>query len=292
MNAFENRNPAVIAIYYLSVIAVLMLSQNPILLLLCFFGAFFHSLLTGGRKNTRAYLFYLLLFLLLALINPVFSHNGKTVLFVLNDAPITLEAIVYGAVSAGVIVTVLLLFRSFTEIMSRDKLLYVFGKLSPKLALILSMGLRYVPLFKERAGKIKESQRALGLYKEENVFDKIKCDLRVFSILITWALENGITTADSMSARGYGRGRRSYYSLFKFRASDAVILTLTLLCVALTLIGMALGTLDFDFYPSLVMSQITPLGMISYTAYGILTMLPIFTETEERIKWKYLQSKI
>jgi energy-coupling factor transport system permease protein len=220
------------------------------------------------------------------------SHNGKTVLFVINDSPITLEALVYGAVSAGILITVLCLFRIFSEIMTRDKLLYVFGSLSPKLALILSMGLRYVSLFRERARKISESLLALGLYKEENIFDKIKSDLRVFSILITWALENGITTADSMSARGYGKRRRTYFSLFKFRKSDALLLILTILCSALTLIGMAMGTLDFIFYPTLKFVNLAPLGVAAYTAYGLLSVLPIILETEERLRWKYLQSKI
>jgi energy-coupling factor transport system permease protein len=288
MRSFENSNPIVITLYFLSVIGILMFSQNPILLLLGFLGSFFYTLI----RSRRIPVFYLFLFILLTLANPLMSHNGKTVLFVINDSPITLEALVYGAVSAGILITVLCLFRIFSEIMTRDKLLYVFGSLSPKLALILSMGLRYVPLFRERAKKISESQLALGLYKEENIFDKIKSDLRVFSILITWALENGITTADSMSARGYGKRRRTYFSLFKFRKSDSLLLILTILCSALTLIGMAMGTLDFIFYPTLKFGNLTPLGIAAYSAYGLLSVLPIILETEERLRWKYLQSKI
>lgn len=288
MRSFENSNPIVITLYFLSVIGILMFSQNPILLLLSFLGSFFYTLI----RSRRIPVFYLFLFILLTLANPLMSHNGKTVLFVINDSPITLEALVYGAVSAGILITVLCLFRIFSEIMTRDKLLYVFGSLSPKLALILSMGLRYVPLFRERARKISESQKALGLYKEDNILDKIKSDLRVFSILITWALENGITTADSMSARGYGKRRRTYFSLFKFRKSDALLLILTMLCSALTLIGMAMGTLDFIFYPTLKFVNLAPLGVAAYTAYGLLSVLPIILETEERLRWKYLQSKI
>ena len=288
MRSFENSNPIVITLYFLSVIGILMFSQNPILLLLGFLGSFFYTLI----RSRRIPVFYLFLFILLTLANPLMSHNGKTVLFVINDSPITLEALVYGAVSAGILITVLCLFRIFSEIMTRDKLLYVFGSLSPKLALILSMGLRYVPLFRERAKKISESQLALGLYKEENIFDKIKSDLRVFSILITWALENGITTADSMSARGYGKRRRTYFSLFKFRKNDSLLLILTILCSALTLIGMAMGTLDFIFYPTLKFVNLAPLGVAAYTAYGLLSVLPIILETEERLRWKYLQSKI
>lgn len=292
MRSFENCNPVVIVVYFLMVIGILMFSQNPLLLLLGLIGALAYALMQSKRPAIKTHLFYFCLFLVLSLINPLTSHNGKTVLFVINDSPITLESLIYGIVSAGILITVLYLFRSFSEIMTRDKLLYVFGSLSPKLALILSMGLRYVPLFGDRARTISESQRALGLYKEDNVFDKIKSDLRVFSILITWALENGITTADSMSARGYGTHRRTYFTLFKFKKSDVLILILTALCSVLTVIGMALGALDVRFYPSLKLQHLTPLGITAYTAYGVLCALPIILEIEERLKWNYLRSKI
>ena len=292
MRSFENCSPIIVAVYYLSTVLLLMLFQNPILLLLGFLGGFSYTFLQSRRLSLKLHLGFFALFLLLSLVNPLFSHNGKTVLFFLNDSPITLEAILYGAVSAGGIVTVLYLFSSFTAIMTRDKLLYVFGSLSPRLALVLSMGLRYVPLFRERAGKIADAQRALGLYKEENILDKIKSDIRVFSILITWALEHGITTADSMSARGYGIRRRTHFSLFRFRRGDGILLALVLFCDALCAVGGALGAFSFAFYPTLSAPSLTPLGALALGAFGLLSFLPILLETEERIKWRCFKSRI
>ncbi|MBQ8496364.1 MAG: energy-coupling factor transporter transmembrane protein EcfT [Clostridia bacterium] len=292
MKSISAYNPIVICIYYLSAAGILMFSQNPILLLFGAIGAIAHFLLRNGQKNARSHLYFFLIFIVLGLVNPLVSHNGKTVLFVINDAPITLEATVYGFVSAGILVTVFYLFRTFTDIMTRDKLLYVFGRFSPKVALVLSMGLRYVPLFRERAKKITETQKALGLYKDDNIFDKLRCDLRVFSILITWALENGITTADSMEARAYGTGKRTYYSRFRFGTSDILLLCVIILCTGMTALGLAWGALDFAFYPMLTFTESTPLGIASYLSYGILMMIPIFAETGEKLKWQYLRSKI
>lgn len=292
MRTLEGCNPWVITVYFLSAAGILMFIQNPILLLFGAFGAFAYSIVRSKRPSARSHLFYLLLFLVLALINPLFSHNGKTVLFVINNSPITLEACIYGAVSAGTLVSVLYLFCSFSEMMTRDKLLYVFGSLSPKLALVLSMGIRYVSLFGERAKKIFDCQKALGLYKEDNIIDKIKSDLRVFSILITWALENGITTADSMTARGYGRAKRTHLSLFKFGASDIFLLILTLACASLTVCGAVLGKLDFVFYPEVRLVDISPLGVVAYAAYALLALLPVILEIKEALRWRYLISKI
>lgn len=283
-------NPIVLTVYFLAMAAILMFSQNPIFLLSGLTGILAYRLLRGGRASS--FLFYALLFAGGTLLNPLISHNGKTVLFVLNDSPITWEALVFGAVSAGGIVTVLLLFRSFYEIMTRDKLLYVFGMLSPKLALVLSMALRYVPLFRKRAGEISDSQRALGLYREENLPDRLKADLRVFSILVTWALENGITTADSMAARGYGRGKRTFYTQFRFRPRDAAYLFTILSCFAAAILGIACGAVDIRFYPVIRLASPTPIAWTAYAACGILALLPILTESEEKIRWHCLRSKI
>ena len=45
--------------------------------------------------------FYLPLFLLVAVTNPLFSHNGVTPLFFMNGNPVTLEAVVYGVFYLG-----------------------------------------------------------------------------------------------------------------------------------------------------------------------------------------------
>lgn len=292
MQNFDNLNPIAVSIYFATVAGIAMFCMNPILLSFSLFGAILFFLLRNGRKQIKSHLGFLLLFFVMALINPLFYHNGATVLFVINDRPITLEAAVYGVVASAMILAVLYWFRSLTQIMTSDKLLYVFGKLSPKLSLVLSMGLRYVPLFNRQTKKINAAQTALGLYKDDNIIDRIKGKTRVFSVLLTWALENGIITADSMAARGYGTGRRTHFSLFRFRKADIVLLLLTLIFGAVTCVSLGTNALDIIYYPKIEASAFTPMSVLGLTAYGILTLLPIFIELEEKIKWNCLKSKI
>lgn len=292
MRSFEEYNPVATAVYFLSAAGIAMFCMNPVLLMLSLFGALMIFFLRNGRKNGKSHRMFFLLFLALIVINPLVSHNGTTVLFVVNHSPITLEATIYGVAAAVMILAVLYWFRSFTQIMTSDRLLYLFGKLSPKLALVLSMGLRYVPMFSRQTAKIQQSQTALGLYKEDNIIDRFRGGMRVFSVLITWALENGITTADSMTARGYGIGKRSHFSIFRFRKTDIFLMCATGILLTITLISIGSGALDFAYYPSIKSTPLSPTAVMGYVSYGILILLPSIIEAEEKLKWKALQSKI
>lgn len=290
MRSFAEHDPIAVAVYFLLVTVITMFSADPIIFLLSFAGAVTYYVYVNRTSRAKNYLFSFALFLVTALINPLISHNGVTVLFVMNNDPVTLEAAVYGLFAAVMIISVFYWFASFSDIMTSDKLLYLFGALSPKLALVLSMSLRYVPLFSKQAKRIDAAQKGLGLYREDNVIDGIRGKLRVFSVMVTWALENGIVTADSMSARGYGIGKRTRFSVFRMQAADAVLLITSVLLAFVALV--TLSGLEYEYYPVLSFPYITPWGIIGYSAFAVLTLLPTVTEIKEEIKWKYLRSRI
>jgi energy-coupling factor transport system permease protein len=234
----------------------------------------------------------LMMFAVTVFINPLFNHNGATVLLVINDNPITLEATLYGIVSGLMIIGIIYWFRTFSQIMTSDKLLYLLGSVSPKFALILSMTLRYIPLFEKQTQKVINAQQALGLYKDNDLVGKIRGGIRVFSVMVTWVLENGVITSDSMTARGYGIKKRTHFSIFKFRRQDIVLTATTIILFAVILTGILLGSVDFRFYPTIVKAESDIISFITYISYGILAFFPTITEAEEKIRWKYLKSKI
>ena len=292
MRTLEDSNPIAAAAYFFAVTGIAMFSMNPCLLLISLCGALLYFLVRNKTRGAATHLWMLGLFFVLSLANPLFSHNGATVLFILNDNPVTLEAAVYGVVAAMMVLAVLYWFRSFAQIMTSDKLLYIFGGLSPKTALVLSMGLRYVPLYSRQASKIRHSQIALGLYKDDNLIDRFRGGVRIFSVLVTWALENGIVTADSMAARGYGSGRRSRFSIFRFSWSDVFLMTATLVLFGFTAVSVGSGSLLFTFYPTIQPPDVTPLAVSGCVSYGLLVLLPTILEAEEKIRWTCLKLKI
>lgn len=292
MRRFSDRNPIVLLVYFLATAGIDMFTMHPVLLSFSFLGALLYATLLGDGHSFKSHLFPLCLILGMGLLNPLFYHNGQTVLFVLNHNPITLEALLYGLVAGFMGAGVLYWFRCFSKIMTSDRLLYLFGSLSPKTALILSMALRYVPLFKKQWQSIVQSQKGLGLYKEETVLDSLQGNVRVFSILVTWALENGITTADSMVARGYGTGRRSFFSLYRFTKEDGSYLLCILLLSGCTLFAMGQGCLTMVYYPALSLSPMGLWGTMGVCCYGLLCLLPVVNDVLEDLQWKFLASKI
>lgn len=290
MRVLAESNPVVTTVYFVAVAGIAMFSANPVISAISLLGAVVLFVMNNGRKNLSTHFFSLLLFAVMALVNPLVSHNGATVLFVMNNNPVTLEALVYGICAALTVIAVLYWFRSFSQIMTEDKLLYLFGTLSPKLALTLSMALRYVSLFGTQIKKVQTSQKALGLYKDDNIVDSFKGGMRVFSIMVTWALENGIITADSMSARGYGTGKRSRFSLFRFKTEDVFLISAAIVLTLLSVYG-TIGT-TFEFYPHISVTEVDTRAIIGYASYGLLNLMPVIIGVKEELKWKYLRSKI
>ncbi len=290
MRTFADSNPIAAAVYFLVVSGIAMFSANPVISAISLVGAVVLFLMNNGRTSLSTHFFSAVLFAVMAIVNPLVSHNGATVLFVMNNNPVTLEALIYGVCAALTVVAVLYWFRSFSQIMTSDKLLYLFGALSPKHALTLSMALRYVPLFGTQIKKVHASQKALGLYKDDNIVDSFRGGMRIFSVMITWALENGIVTADSMTARGYGMGKRSSFSLFRFKSEDVFLICATLVFSVLSIYG-TIGA-EFEFYPYISVPEADLRSVVGYISYGTMNLLPIIIGVKEGLKWKYLKSKI
>ena len=290
MRSLDGHSPLSAFIYFMSVIGLCMFCRDLVISSISLLFSVLYYFVYGAGRGVGFHIFAAVFFALMVAINPFFYHGGSTVLFVLGDNPVTLEAVIYGVSASEMAVSVLYWFRAFTRIMTEDKLLSLAGRFSPKFSLMLSMVVRFVPLFARRSKKVNDAQRVLGAYKEDNVVDAVRCGARVFSGTAGWALENGITTADSMAARGYGTGRRTSFSLYRSRAHDYVLIALTLVLLAGAVVGAAAGE-KFSFYPEIVVPG-GAFAILLYTFYTALCATSTILEISERARWKYLKSKI
>lgn len=293
MNTFSSYHPAALLAYFAAVLLVSMFTANPVILGLSLLGSVcFCAMLERPRIFVRGLAFYIPLFIVIAVTNPLFSHNGATPLFFLNGNPVTLEAILYGADIAAMLVAVLYWFKCFNRIMTSEKILFLFGRLIPKLSLLLSAALRFIPLYASQMKKVYQAQKAMGLYAGTGVADRVRGGMRVFSAVLTWSLENAVDTGDSMKARGYGLKGRSHFSLFRFTLRDGLLLGAVVGLLGVALAGLCIGDLAFSFYPRVTALRITPLALFSYSAFGLLAFLPFCMELVEGIHWKMRLARV
>lgn len=294
-DAFFKLHPAVNFIFFAFVLALSMFIMNPICLALSLVCAFVNAVYLNGLRTIKLCLKFILpMVLLIVLINPVFNHQGVTILTYFPwDNPLTLESIVYGIASAALLSSVVLWFSVFNSVITSDKIVYLFGKIIPSLSLVLSMSLRFVPKFSAQLKNVRNAQRCIGRdVSDGSAVSRIKNGIRIISIMLSWSMENAIETADSMKSRGFGLKGRTAYSIYKFDRRDLVMLIIVALLGVSVSVSAIMGVIDFTYYPSIKGSLTDVPSLIVFFLYGILMLIPTILNIGEGIKWKRLRSVI
>jgi energy-coupling factor transport system permease protein len=293
-DSFSTFHPFVNFLYFVVVLLFSMVFMHPIFQVIALISAVVYSIMLKGKTGVRFNLLYMVPFLLfMAVMNPVFNHQGVTILFYLNNGnPITKESILYGVAAACMFVTVIIWFSCYNVVMTSDKFIYIFGKILPALSLIFSMVLRFVPRYLAQIKVISNAQKCIGRdVTQGNLLARARNGITILSIMTTWALENAIETADSMKSRGYGLPGRTSFSIFRLDARDKVALLILTGLIAMVAVGAAMGENTMRYYPSIKASAITPFSILVYIAYFALCMVPVLINMVEAMKWKSIESK-
>lgn len=294
-DTFSSYHPAVAMLYFVLVIGMTMFLNHPVCLGISLVGALAYSIYLKGKKAVRFNLAYMLpLLVITALINPAFSHQGVTILAYLPSGnPLTLESILYGICAAFLLITVIAWFSCFNAVMTSDKFVYLFGRIIPALSLVLSMSLAVCnPVSRQQIKVISNAQKCVGRTVGSGGWIKrAKQGIKILSILVTWALENAIDTADSMKDRGYGLPGRTAFSIYRFDRRDKWALLFLLLCGGGVLAGMFAGKLKFVYMPVLSGAAFDLWQAGVFALYLALCAMPVLLNGKEGIKWKALQKR-
>ncbi len=300
-DAFSRCHPILNFFYFLVVLGFTMFVQHPVFLVISFVSATCYAMwLNGWRKTLKMNILLTLPGLLIvALLNPLFNHYGVTPLLYIESSGnwVTLEALVYGLVLGCVLFIVIEWFSCYNQIMTSDKFIYLFGRILPALSLILSMALRFVPHFGAQLKVIRNGQKCVGMdISNAGLRNKIRCGLNILSILITWALETAIETADSMKSRGYGLSGRTAFSIYRFDRRDRKLGGLLGILFLIFSYGCWKGAAFAQYDPRILLAgftiqgrevpiQCSPgLAFITFVAFGLFCFTPLVLGiAEERI---------
>ena len=283
---FHVYHPFVVFFYIMSALILGMFSQNPVCLAISFLAASGYSIyLNGAKKYLKTLRFVFILFVVICIMNPLFNHNGTTILFYLFGNPITLEACLFGVASAGMLSGIFIWFTCYNALMPNDKFLYLFGRIMPTIALMLSMILRLIPVTRYKARCISSASKALGI-KAQSKKARIASAVRQSSILLGWTMEDSVDTAESMNARGYGSAKRTSYSDFKWAGHDWIALAVLLMLAGASVYMMLTAFKEFTFFPSIGGELFLLTSIIGYICYAALLCFPLLLEFGEVIRWR------
>ena len=285
---FEKCHPAVNFIYFATVIAGMIVFQHPIFLLISFVCAFAYSIKRNGWKALVFNVILIPCVVAFAFYYSSYNHFGVTVLhqnMIGNN--MTLESLVYGFVLGLVIAGVLIWFSCVYSVFTTDKVVYLFGKVSPRLSLFLSIILRMVPRIKKEAKKINTAQRGIGRCANQgNVFQRLRNSIRILSMLITWTIDSLTLVSESMRSRGSSLRGRKAFSIYRFDNRDRAYVITLFTCLTLIIMGVLLKQTDILYDPRIRMNPITSMSWFFYAGYGIFCLMPLMLEvwTEYRFK--------
>lgn len=307
-DAFGAYHPALGFSFFACAIVLGMFVRNPAFLAATVvFSGLYYAVL-AGKRSLHMFAGMAVLFMVVSLVNPLFNTRGDVVLFTYFDRPYTLEALAYGAQTAALLVGMLLWFSCYNIVMTSDKFTYLFGRMAPSVTLVLTMVLRLVPTYRRKIDELAAARSGIGRSPAAGkLSQRIEGASAILSALTSWALEAGVSTADSMRSRGFGQTRRTAYARYRFTRRDGVLLACMAVLVAISVAAIAGGFASADFASltiapasgptsagahaapdpiSLMIGSVPdPISACGLVAYSVFMALPSAITIGERLLW-------
>ena len=277
---FEACHPAVNLIYFAAVIFGMLAFRHPVFLAISFLCAFAYSLKRNGAKALVFNLCLIPCIAVFALYYSSLHHFGMTVLrqnFIGNN--MTVESLVYGIVLGVSLAGVMIWMSCVYSVFSSDKVVYLFGKASPRLSLFLAILLRMVPRIKGEAQRIHTARKGLGKGIDQgSLWQRIKNGIRIFSMLISWTIGSLATMSDSMRSRGSMLRGRTAFSIYRFDNRDRAYVITLFACLTLTVMAILLGLTDMVYDPLIIWEPILETDILFCIGYAVLCLMPLILE--------------
>lgn len=289
---FRGMHPASTFLFFVFAFVFSMVVSHPILLVISFFCGLIYDIKLRREKAVSFLLHVILpLIALITLFNFLFSHYGVTLLYeTKNGTDFTLEPLIYGLVFSIKVSCTLIWLNSFNEVVTSDKFIFLFGRISPRFALVVSMVLRFIPLIRAQSEEISKAEKGIGNSVTSNKFiHKMRSAARRLSVLVSWTLEKGIDTSDSMSARGYGLSGRTCYNSYRFTKKDIALTVFSVFAFAVSFA--AIGKFTATYNPVIDISQFDVVSMAAALYFTAILFVPTIFDLWEEKKWSISKLK-
>jgi len=236
--------------YCAALAGVALIADHPVVLLAVLVAEAGAAAAAGaGRQLRRAALFAAPFALAIAVINPIVTRDGLTVIARGGEVPwlghldITLEATAYGGVLALRAVALALAGALYASAVDPDEVLRLFRRVSFRSALTAALATRMVPVLARDAGRLAEAQRCRPAGAAPR--------LAVVRATAANALDRAIDVAATLELRGYGSARRAPRVRRPWSRHDLAFSAAAAGLVVLAVAGELTGITRFEAYPRL-----------------------------------------
>jgi energy-coupling factor transport system permease protein len=212
-----------------------------------------------------------------ALINPFVAVEGNTVIFSgphvpggLLDLEVTVEEVVYGALS-GLRLAVAILACAFVVLRADpDMLTGLAGRVAPRSALLVALAARLVPTMRRDATALSDAARSRGLVLRSGPRRaRLAAASTLVAPLLASGLERGLEVAEAMTARGYGVGQRTQLPAPRPRRDERLLWLPALGVVAIAAV-LLFRIPAFRCYPEI--GSATDSGALAVAALSVVTL--------------------
>ena len=270
-------HPVVAAVFFAVVIATTVAWSHPVFLGISFAFAFAYSVKLGGPRAGMAGAVLAVLACAFAALFAANVHFGVTVLGQTSIGnQVTLESLLYGLALGFKVAAALMWLGCLVRVFTADKVVYLLGRASPRLALFAAVGLRGAPLIASQMKRISTAQRGIGRGAGQgSAAWRARNWVRRVSALVTWAIERLAQMSDSMRSRGSSLRGRTSFALFRFGSRDRALALVLGALSAAVLFGSLLDQARMLYSPELLMNPVTPASYAFFAAYALLCAFPL-----------------
>lgn len=203
----------------------------------------------AGRQLRRVLLLALPFVLVIALLNPLVTRDGLTVIARLGEVPVlgrldvTLEALVYGAVLGLRALALIVCCALYAAVVDPDEVLRLFRRVSFRSALTATLATRMVPVLQRDGRRMAEAQRCRPGAPPSRV--------ALVRAVASGALDRAVDVAAALEVRGYGAARRPPRVRAPWSRHDVAFAAVAAALLVLTVGARLAGAAGFGAYPTL-----------------------------------------
>lgn len=225
-----------LTLYLLAWFIIALITNSIYMIVAMLFLAIF-MIYTIGKINIikRLALITMPIFLLIIIINSLFNQNGSEILLTISLPINTVlniyrESVLYGISMGTKLVLIITIFAVFNTLVSVDRLFDLFGRKSGDFIFITVITSRLIPYLVKKILSIREIQIIRGINNNSKSLSNRIYTLKSLLIsTISSFLEDSIASAEIMYLRGYGSGKRSFYSTEKWFFIDTIFVFIAII---------------------------------------------------------------